>query len=201
MTSRDQQREATRSRILDHAVQLLVDRGYSALTTVAVQREAGVSRGALLHHFPTIQQLAAAVVEHLVAGNEEAVRAAAARRGSGGDPVSRAIETLHEALSQKTFHAELELWAAARTDEELKATLREAERRANRDLRRVVDEIFGPIAAAHENYRVVSDLTVMLLRGLAISSPLSSNDQAARQLIDQWSIMAADSLGFDRGSL
>ena len=59
MTLRDAQREATRHRILDAATDLLIADGYSSLTAQSVQTAAGVSRGALLHHFPNMGGAAA----------------------------------------------------------------------------------------------------------------------------------------------
>ncbi|MGC9539725.1 helix-turn-helix domain-containing protein, partial [Streptomyces sp. UG1] len=53
MSRRNEQREATRAQIVDAAVQSLIEVGVAATTTLEVQRRAGVSRGALLHHFPT----------------------------------------------------------------------------------------------------------------------------------------------------
>ena len=58
----------TRTRILDAAVQALVEDGVSGLSTVAVARRAGVSRGALTHHFSSRGELLRATVVHLFAG-------------------------------------------------------------------------------------------------------------------------------------
>ncbi|MDV6311168.1 TetR/AcrR family transcriptional regulator [Gordonia amicalis] len=55
----------TRTRILDAAIRVLVDRGYSGASTVAIQNEAGMSRGRLLHHYPSRDALLMAAVGHL----------------------------------------------------------------------------------------------------------------------------------------
>ncbi|MFI9170028.1 TetR family transcriptional regulator [Streptomyces lincolnensis] len=47
---------------------------FRQIFTLEVQRRAGVSRGALLHHFPTLEELLGAAVARLVERNEEAVR-------------------------------------------------------------------------------------------------------------------------------
>lgn len=192
MTTRDLQREATRVRILDAAADALLVVGYSAMSTVVVQRTARVSRGALLHHFPTRAQLCEALVAHLVERNEAAVLESLSRLPAELDPVSRAVQALYEALCRPAFRAELELWSAARTDAELLAALRVAERRAGRDLRRVVDDAFGPDHVAQPCYPLVADLTTMLIRGLAVSEVLRSTDRAARQLIDDWAALARE---------
>ena len=43
----------TRRRVLDAAVECLIDRGYAKTTVEEVARRAGVSLGAERHHFPS----------------------------------------------------------------------------------------------------------------------------------------------------
>lgn len=186
MVSREEQKQATRTRILDAATELLVVRGYSALTTVAVQEAAGVSRGALLHHFPTAADLTRALVANLVESNEAAARTAATRIGGSVDAVDRALTALFETMTRPAAQAEFELWAAARTGTELAAVLIEAERHAGRDLRRVVDDLFGPEIVAHQRYPVISDLSIAMLRGLALSCSLRASERSVRLTLTRW---------------
>ncbi|WP_454644828.1 TetR/AcrR family transcriptional regulator [Bradyrhizobium liaoningense] len=60
-----ERREATRKLILDAAVEVMVRLGTAGLRMEDVEREAGVSRGALLHHFRTKQDLVLATFEHV----------------------------------------------------------------------------------------------------------------------------------------
>ena len=52
---------ATRQRLLEATVHCLAELGWSAATVSVIADEAGISRGALQHHFPTRQELIAAV--------------------------------------------------------------------------------------------------------------------------------------------
>ena len=47
----------TRARVLNATIEQLAEQGYAATTTVEVAERAGVSRGALVHHFPTRSDL------------------------------------------------------------------------------------------------------------------------------------------------
>lgn len=186
MTRRDEQKQATRARILDTAIDLLVSRGYSALSTVAVQDAAGLSRGALLHHFPTAKELTTALVETLVHRNETAARAAADRLGPGADPVERVLAALYEAMTRPAAQAELELWAAARTDPDLAGALKEAEHAAGRDLFRVVDDLFGQQLAARPQYPVVRGLTITILRGAVTARLLRTSENESPRVLQEW---------------
>lgn len=55
---------ATRRQILEATVQCLDASGYGAVTNIRVADQAGVSRGAMMHHFPTRQALIVATVEY-----------------------------------------------------------------------------------------------------------------------------------------
>src|SRR2546425_10499181 len=63
--TQEERRDETRGAVLDAPVECLASRGYSQTTTIRIARSAGVSRGALLHYYPSKQRLLAAAVEHV----------------------------------------------------------------------------------------------------------------------------------------
>jgi AcrR family transcriptional regulator len=65
MSSRSRQSEATRARLLRVGRDLFARRGYNDVPTEEIVRRAGVTRGALYHHFRDKRELFAAVVEQL----------------------------------------------------------------------------------------------------------------------------------------
>src|SRR5262245_57913022 len=68
--------EAMRARLLDATLECLVEQGFGAMSTNDVVRRAGVSRGALAHHFPTRADLMAAASARLVEQRVEDFRSA-----------------------------------------------------------------------------------------------------------------------------
>ena len=107
---------ATQARLLDAALECLVELGYAGTTTTVVAERAGVSRGAQLHHFPTRAALVAAAVEHLYARLTDAYQAGFARRPRGADRLRAAIDLLWSMFTEPRYAAVLELFTAARTD-------------------------------------------------------------------------------------
>ncbi|MFC3227961.1 TetR/AcrR family transcriptional regulator [Marinibaculum pumilum] len=182
---RGAQREATRLRLLDAAVAALIEVGVARTTTLEVQRRAGVSRGALLHHFPTHAELLSATVARLVEMNERAIREEAAAAAHIADPLSRGIRTLVSAFAHPSLVAELELWAVARTDEGLRTALRRAEKPARAESDRVMAELFAPLGDRPGLGRVVA-LSVEFARGLAITSILRRDDRLRDQMVESW---------------
>ncbi len=191
---REQQRLATRQRILRAAVDSFQALGYAATTTLEVQRRAGVSRGALLHHFPTRPQLVAAAIAELVSLNDAAMRDSLAQASDDLDPIGRARRALHSIVSRPAFGIEMELWMAARSDLELRTHLRKAERSAMKDWQQGLDEMFGPDLVAHPAYPSVIAVTTPLMRGLAVTRSLSAGTTGLERSLDAWSAFARQTL-------
>lgn len=180
----DTETPTTRQHILQTAVALLVEQGSARTTTLQVQQRAGVSRGALLHHFPTHAALLSATVEELVRRNERAVQDSLAKLEGTQDATERAIRVLAVASTRPAYLAELELWAVARTDTELRAALLQAERTARKDSERVLSSLFAATSDRPANATVMA-LTNEFVRGLALSSVLRSPVRR-QQLLAQW---------------
>ncbi|MBC2641592.1 TetR/AcrR family transcriptional regulator [Rhodococcus wratislaviensis] len=149
---------AMRTKLLDAAVDSLVEFGYARTTTQGIARRAGVSRGAQLHHFPTKESLVVAAVEHLVDKRMEEILAAEVDAGRG-------VEVLADAFSGPLFYAALELWVAARTDPVLYEATVPLERKVNDALRHGSAEVFGDRFDAD-----TIELSIELVRGLAVSA-------------------------------
>jgi AcrR family transcriptional regulator len=77
MSSKAQQSEATRRKLLRVGRDLFARRGYNDVPTEEIVRRAGVTRGALYHHFRDKRDLFAAVVEQLEQEVSELVAQAA----------------------------------------------------------------------------------------------------------------------------
>jgi AcrR family transcriptional regulator len=93
MSTREERAGATRAQLLAVATELFASRGYAAVGTEDVVREAGLTRGALYHHFTDKRELFAAVHERLEQDTMAAIgsRMAAAAESGTADPVELLI--------------------------------------------------------------------------------------------------------------
>src|SRR5579872_610372 len=85
----------TRKRILDAAMKLFAERGYHASSNADVAEAAGLTRGAMLYHFPTREDLVEAAIDHIQMRRTEAFEAAA-REQADGDVTDQAIDAYWE---------------------------------------------------------------------------------------------------------
>ncbi|MBW1880500.1 MAG: TetR/AcrR family transcriptional regulator [Deltaproteobacteria bacterium] len=171
---------------MDAAIESLVDLGFAKTTTLEVQKRAGVSRGALLYHFPSKAELLAATVVHLAVLRGRQLKELAVGLPGGKARVEAVLDLLWESFRGPLFQIATELRFAARTDAELRPVLVEVERdlldRVNAQARR----LFGDELAALPGYPVALEMTLQLMIGAATTAMLHGEHVRVEALINQW---------------
>ncbi len=183
--TQQQRRDETRRALLDATVESLIEVGFARTTTLEVQRRADVSRGALLHHFPSKAELLVASVDHLAEMRARELKALAAQLPQGRVRTDAVIGLLWQCFSGAFFQVAMELRTAARTDPELRPVLAIAERSLRDRIFAQSRTLFGKEVAAHPRLDRALDLTLQLMIGAAMSSVLH-DDARLDELIDDW---------------
>jgi AcrR family transcriptional regulator len=199
---REERTAGSRALILDAAVDCLVELGYSGASTLAIQAKAGVSRGRLLHHFPSRDGLLVAAAQHLATTRlkqtEERVATVLAGEPDGPRRVDRCVELLWSTFQEPHFWAAMELWTAARTNRALAAALRPAERALRDAIRGVTDRIWGPAVVAHPLFPELRELLFTSMRGAALPYAFEDRPAATDPHVRIWQATARRLL-FGRG--
>ncbi|MEO0601238.1 MAG: TetR/AcrR family transcriptional regulator, partial [Myxococcota bacterium] len=169
--TQEERTRATREAVLDATIRCLVRRGYAGTSTTAIQQEAGVSRGALTHHFATKQELMAAAVRHLTHTRMREFRERAVQRPADADPIEWGIHLIwREAIEGELFQAVIEIWNVARTDEALHTALRVAERELADAVRDQVSQAFGDEVASRPGFDRALRAVIVYARGAAVTN-------------------------------
>ncbi|MEQ3552644.1 helix-turn-helix domain-containing protein [Pseudonocardia nematodicida] len=189
-TRREQRSVDGRALILEAAVKCLIEEGFGATTTLRIQAAAGVSRGRLLHYFPSREALLVAAAEHL-AGERvrlsiESVEHALLDAPHDGDRVTRVVEHMWSTFHEPHFWAAQEMWTAARTNDGLAEALLPGERRLGGVIRSGVDRMFGPELAGHPRYTHVRELLLTGMRGVALTYAFDRRDPRRDPHLAQW---------------
>ncbi len=199
--SRSERTADSRLLILDAAVACLVEEGYAGASTLAVQARAGVSRGRLLHHFPSRAELLVAAAEHVATTQLDEVRLRAAALmddgPTGRERVDRAIDLMWATFQEPPFWAAMELWTAARTDPALRGALRGEERRLRAAIAAVADGIWGAEIARHPLYAELTELLFTSMRGVAVVYAFDDRPAATDPHLPLWKRLAARLLELD----
>lgn len=182
-----QQRKAakTRLRMLEAAVDCLVEGGYQGLTTAQVAERTQVSRGAMHHHFSTRMDLVSAVVEHVFYQRmrlflDDYLAALAQSRDS--KLVDLATQAHWRSVQTREYAAFLELAVAARTDAELNAAFEPAARRYDELWTAEMIESFPQLRDRWEEMKLGSDFDIAIHSGLLLQRPVMGPERVDKVL-------------------
>ncbi len=127
---------ATRDKILSAAAKVVLSQGASRMTLEAVAKEAGVSKGGLLYHFPSKEDLIGGMIEHMVQGLTERIRKAYEEDDFGTNQ-GRWLRALTKANFQSK---DLELGAGLTAAVLLQPDLLEANRKAYESRQTLIEQ-------------------------------------------------------------
>ncbi|HEX2131135.1 MAG TPA: TetR/AcrR family transcriptional regulator, partial [Actinophytocola sp.] len=180
-----QERSArTRALLLDATVDCLVELGYTRTTVAEICQRAGLSRGAQQHHFTTKAELMTSALEHLFTRLAERILATELPAGPGR--LEKGVDLLWEAYSGTMSTAAVELWVAARTDEELRRSLLPVDRALGHATLEFYRQLVGDDGRDAAELETVLLLTVNLFRGLALDAMIGGDPTRRATLLTEW---------------
>jgi len=161
-------------------MQLFARVGYHAATNGMIADAARLTRGAMLYHFSSREELVGAAVVYIDVERARLFeRAASTAPAPGADAAEHAIDSYWALLHETPFIAFAELEAAARTDPMLQERLAKAQDAFDRA--QVGDRFLALAqAGADPRFQASRDLGRFLLEGLARGS-LTYDEDARRE--------------------
>jgi AcrR family transcriptional regulator len=179
--TQEERSAATIEKLLEATIDSLIDVGYEQTTSRSVAERAGVSRGAMSHHFPRRIDLMVSALDRIRQLRLEAALARLESTPSGAGRVEAMVDGLWTQFTSPLFIAALKLWVAAQEDPELYARLAPIEREMSRTIMIEVERL----AEGHDTdfmrrYR----FAVSAARGLAVTHAFEPRTTTARD--DPW---------------
>ena len=167
-----QQRKSVQTRIaiLEAAIDCLQQHGYGRTTTQLIAEMAGISRGAMLHHYATKQDLIASVIDYTVYKRMELfLDGVRALKDSARINEMAGIEISWRSMLTREFAAYLELSIAARTDPDLAEIFLPKARRFDKTELAEIIRAFPEWADDPDGYALAMDYCASALLGLTIN--------------------------------
>jgi AcrR family transcriptional regulator len=178
--------ETTRKQLLDAAIKLVRAKGFGGLRTVEVSTLAGVSRGALLHHFKNKHALVVGVLHYVndISLTQSARRAQSAR--SSGDPIEGIIQDAREFYFGDYFFLEL---AIAMSDESSRSLKRETYQ-ISRPTRFSIEAAWlDTLVSSGLPKQLAGDvlaLTMSVVRGFSVRMLIEKDPEQFARLLKVW---------------
>ncbi|MCE1178411.1 MAG: TetR/AcrR family transcriptional regulator [Micrococcales bacterium] len=185
---------ATRQRLLEATVECLATRGFHATSVGAIAAEAGISRGALQHHFPTREDLIIAALDYMFGERTAAARALTPPTERGAARVREVVADLMDLYMGELFRAALQVWTVAAADPVLRDRIAPLERKFARGVHSIAVELLE-VDDSDPHVRGLIQATLDMARGLALADILTDDSRRRARVLDAWSDQLAAGLG------
>ena len=181
--TQEQRSSTTQAVVIEAAINCLHRLGYAATSTTLVAKEAGVSRGAMVHQFPAKSDLMLAVVRAVFEQDGElhkqSIQATSPRQWMRNLP-----ETMWGVISRPSGIAVIEIMLASRSDPALADELRAVQQQIDSEAHVWV---LGQHVAAgideHPKGEAIHRLFVAAVRGLALEQLFMRNEVEVKKSI------------------
>ncbi len=173
-------------RVLEETLNCIYDLGLQNTSTVEITKRAGVSRGAMLHHFPSKEELFCAAFESQLKKEVEQLRDVAGTYAEGEVTLDTFFDYMWSRFTGRAYAITLDYLVAARTNPYLKSRVEKARSEYERSLRSiwsqtiVYDELRNPDAQA------MFDLTLCLFRGMGLHTVTKDKHESLDALVSYW---------------
>jgi AcrR family transcriptional regulator len=169
-----QKSAATRARLIDATIRCLVQHGYARTVMSLVAAEAGLSRGAVLHHFANGDALIKATIIELHERRLNAFKRAS--KAHVGD-VRAMVRDYWRQLQKPAFTAFQELALVARTDAALAQVLQPLQAEYNDRFRALANQLYPDWVGAPEQFRLAMTLSQLLMEGMTLARLTGAMDE------------------------
>ena len=167
-TQEDRSRDA-KERLLAATISVLRRKGYNGLTTKEVAKTAGLSNGALVHHYATKAELViaatAAVYDECIIRGQRLARTPQAVK----KPIESFISDQLSVYFDWPFHTALEVIVVSRTDPELMARIYPVMDHYRKTTNALWLEVFKKAGHSPQQARTILNLSLNMVRGMAVN--------------------------------
>lgn len=183
--------EMTRTAILEATVHCLVHIGYAQTTAEKIATQAGVSRGAMTHHFKSramvFNEAAKFIIDKRAEEYERLIGGITVAPGTlpTEKHMRETMTVCHRYYASPTFVALHELLRGARTDKALKKAMVALEKSLDQKISDAMLKRFPYLAVVEETREMLMDLIMSSMQGVAVDmAPHLKKGKRLERLLD-----------------
>ena len=158
----------TKAALLAATIDGVLENGYASVTSADIAQRAGVTRGAVAHHFASKTDLVLAAMQTIADTVTDKFIGQLPEPGAGIDALGDMLDTLWALHTSRPYSAARDIWVGARAEPETRRALQELEKDLATRFRAAVSAIFTDTVPA----AVVAQLlntTIATVRGLTLT--------------------------------
>lgn len=168
----------TSARLMNATIDLLHDQGLARTTTPLIARSAGVSRGALTHHFAGREAIISASVADMLGKTARDLHRFAEDFMARGGSSDEIVDYIWRMLDDRLFYVTMEFLPEARHNPDFRADLIPTVKEFHAGLDAVWTALAARAGTDPDHTRTVMNATMCLFRGMISQTVLRPNDTA-----------------------
>lgn len=183
--SQNERRETTRAKLRHATVKMITQRGYVNTTTIDIAKEAGVSRGALLHHYASKTDLIVDAAAEVWNDAIEEVRALSEALSRGHLDIDAFVDGIwYRVFPESAVAVTLDLMSAARSDRELNDRISIHLKNLFEAYDQIAESAFSVTGLTVDQRRVMVFVTTCTIRGLKLQELMNPDPVMTRAVRD-----------------
>ncbi|WP_282606162.1 TetR/AcrR family transcriptional regulator [Pelagibius sp. Alg239-R121] len=175
-----------RERILTATLDSIHELGYQNASTTEIASRAGVSRGAMLHHFPTKEVLIGSAVESLLEAEITDLRGIADDYAHKKLTIDDFVDYLWSRFSGRLFMITIDFLSSARTDEKLREAVIPVSLNFHKSLNEIWSQFFTYRKTSPHKVQILLNTTLCLMRGMGVQTIVRNDAEYYDGLRSNW---------------
>lgn len=192
--TQEERTATTRSRLVASTLDLLLSKGYAGTTTVDIAARAGLTRGALAHHFSGKDELVVEAFNYHLTTVAHDIRSYAGLMHDGSLSLGDFIDRVWIIFSGPFFMLTLEEVTAARHNDFLRIRLQKRTREFHESLDAIWRQFFSDTGLNALEIEVMLNATLCLLRGMGVQTVLRDDPVYFRRLLRFWKAVLSEQI-------
>jgi len=185
--SQPERRKRTQDRLLQAAIEILIERGFSNLTVDLVSRRAGVSRGAQTNYYPTKRDLLLATARQVVTEGMPEPLPRLPKPPTRTDVLEVFIRESRRFFLSPRYTAMIELHVAGRHDPALADELELLQREARQAMDDIWLDLFTATGASRKDAKDIIEMSDHFFRGVALLACIQTRGPSPKE-IEPWAV-------------
>jgi AcrR family transcriptional regulator len=182
----------TRGRLVEAAIRVLDESGYANLTISKIAQKAGLTNGAMQHHFASRGELLVAVLDALYPVLEIPIEQIASQNRPIPQRVNMIVDLFWQIYSRPEYLVIWDIAFGTRSDPALRSKLQAYQRDIAARLRKHLAKLFVDVGLSPPDADKIFDLVISYLRGLALQTVFGVDRRHAN--LDQIKALASEQI-------
>lgn len=191
--TQEQRSSSTQEKLGRAAFELIRDYGYANFRVASVAKEAGVSQGGQLHHFPTKDSMTMAVIDYAIARARARTEKNLAELKPNQNLIMSIAEDSRDYYFSDSFDVAMDVTKGCSGNEQMRQFIAQAHRSYRDDAEGAWREHLISDGWSKADAEDVIAMTASLVRGFAIRAMIRPDNKQLRRLLKRWLSMVEQS--------